>query len=141
MMDDITKQQCLCASLRKATRVITKRYDEHLKPSGLRITQYSMLANIGRNPGVTVSELANILVMDQTTVSRNLQVLNKLGYIDIQESDNDQRVRIVHISDLGKKIFDQAKLLWTKVQSEVETELGKLGFEVFLQSLSAVANK
>jgi DNA-binding MarR family transcriptional regulator len=72
---------CLCALIRKAGRILTKHYDQYLKPSGLKTTQYSMLANIAGNQGITVTELANLLLMDQSTITRNLRVLRKLDYI------------------------------------------------------------
>lgn len=140
-MKESVKTPCLCASLRKATRVITRRYDEYLKPSGLKITQYSVLANINRNPGVTVSELANLMVMDQTTMTRNLQVLEKQGYLEIKEDVNDQRAKSIFISEAGKKKFKEAQPYWEEAQLELEKNLGKLGFELFLKSLNIVVGK
>jgi MarR family transcriptional regulator, organic hydroperoxide resistance regulator len=140
-MKESVRTPCLCASLRKATRVITRRYDKHLKPSDLKITQYSVLANINRNPGVTVSELANLMVMDQTTMTRNLQVLKKQGYLDIKEGVNDQRAKSIFVSEAGKKKFEQAQPYWEEAQLELEKNLGKLGFELFLKSLNIVVGK
>ena len=136
-MDNLT-QPCLCAALRKATRVITKRYDAHLKPSGLKITQFSMLVNINRNPRITTSELAKLMVMDQTTVTRNIQLLKKKGYIYCQEEGTDLRVKQIHISESGKQMIDQAKPLWEQAQQEIENQLGNLGFDVMIRSLNSV---
>lgn len=135
---DTQASPCLCAAIRKAARVVTKQYDEHLKQSGLRITQYSILANILRNPGISVSELAKVMVMDQTTVTRNLQILKKQHYVFTRGNDDDQRIKSVFISDLGKQIFEQARPLWIKAQQEIEGNLGTLGFDVFMQSLKTV---
>lgn len=136
-MSTLPQSPCLCIALRKATRVITRQYDEYLKPSGLRITQYSMLANISRNPGITISELAKLMIMDQTTVTRNVQLLIQQGYLSAREGD-DRRVRSIHLSDLGKRTFEKAHPLWLKAQQKAERDLGKLGFDIFLQSLHTV---
>ena len=137
-MKDYAMTPCLCAALRKATRVVTKQYDKYLQPSGLKITQYSLLANARRNPGVTVSELANIMVMEQTTMTRNLKVLEKQGYLEIRESGQDKRAKAIYVSETGRKKFLQARPCWEEAQKRLERNLGKLGFDVFMQSLNTV---
>ncbi len=139
-MADASQKPCLCASLRKATRVITRRYDEHLKPSGLKLTQYSALMNITRNPGVTVTELAKIMVMDQTTMTRNIQVLAKQGFLDIGVSGADQRAKVVSLSTAGQEKIEEASPYWAKAQQEMEQEFGALGFDKLLGSLNDVLN-
>jgi len=124
---------CLCAATRRAGRVLTRRYDAHLKPSGLKVTQYSMMANIARNPGLTVSALAKLLVMDQTTVSRNLGVLEKAGYVCTKQETDDQRIRQVHLSDLGRTRLEQARPLWNQAQMEMEEALGREGLANLLE--------
>lgn len=131
---------CLCAALRKATRVITKRYEASLKPSGLKVTQYSMLINISRLMGITISELAKVMVMDQSTVTRNIQLLEKKGYVYFKEEGTDLRVKLIHISESGKQVLDQAKPLWKKAQRETENQLGTLGFDVMVRALNSVVS-
>lgn len=86
----------------------------------------------------TVSQLANVMIMDQTTVARNLQLLEKRGYIFFQEKGDDLRVKQIHISDSGQQILKKAQPLWRSAQQEMENDLGKLGLDVFLKSLNAV---
>lgn len=129
---------CLCAALRKASRSITSLYDAHLKPAGLKATQYSMLVNIARNPKVAISSLADILVMDQSTVTRNLQLLKKKGYVRIDASPDDQRVKSVALTATGQARLEASKPLWQQAQAEARLKLGKLGFDVLQQSLTAV---
>ena len=137
-MKDSMMSPCLCTALRKATRVVTKRYDTYLQPSGLKITQYSLLANASRNPGVTVSELANIMVMEQTTMTRNLKVLEKQDYLEIRENGQDKRAKSIFVSKAGQEKFLQARPYWEQAQKRLEQDLGKLGFDVFMQSLNTV---
>lgn len=135
-MDKKPSSPCLCAILRKATRVITKRYDEFLHPLGLKITQYSMLMNITRNRGITTTELAKVMLMDQTTVTRNLQLLEKKGFIFFLEEGKDLRSKQIQISQKGQKMIEQAKPLWEKAQQEIKDELGSQGFDAIISSLN-----
>lgn len=130
---------CICAVMRKAGRILTGRYDRCLKPSGLKLTQYSMLANIERNPDMSVSELAELLVMDQTTVTRNLRVLEKLGYIRLGSDKNDHRIKRIRISQAGTSKMDEARPLWKEAQSETEEILGGKNIESLLDSLRKLA--
>ena len=130
---------CLCAVMRKAARILTRRYDHYLKSGGLKITQYSMLANIARNPGISVSELAELLLMDQTTVSRNLHVLEKLGHVSLEPEQTDHRIKRVRITDSGMSKMDAARPLWLEAQQEMERVLGRQGIEGLLGSLGKLS--
>ena len=74
-------RRCACGNVRLASRAITQFYDRCLRPSGLRSTQFSLLLNIFLHDNISVGELADLLVMDQTTVSRNLEGLKEKQYI------------------------------------------------------------
>ncbi|MCB2185599.1 MAG: MarR family winged helix-turn-helix transcriptional regulator [Deltaproteobacteria bacterium] len=130
---------CLCAAVRKAGRRLTRHYDRRLEPSGLKITQFSMLANINRNPGLTVSDLAGLLVMDQTTVTRNLGVLVREGYVRLEPAETDRRVKRVYISGPGAAKLAQARPWWDQAQREVEETLGRQGAEGLLAILGKLA--
>lgn len=130
---------CLCAVTRKAGRILTRQYDEYLKPSGLKTTQFSMLANIARNPAIAVSELAKLLAMDQTTVSRNLRVLEKSGYISMEPEVSDQRIRRIQISERGVSKMIEARPLWEKAQMEMARVLGRESIETLLSIFKKVA--
>ncbi len=136
---EASRYPCLCAVIRKAGRILTRRYDEYLKPSGVKITQFSMLANIARNPSITVSELAKLLVMDQTTVSRNLHILEKSGYIYMETEMTDQRIKKIRITDTGMSKINEAKPLWEKAQLDMERVLGRQSIEDLLGSLLKIA--
>jgi DNA-binding MarR family transcriptional regulator len=125
--------------IRKTGRILTRRYDRYLKPSGLKITQFSMLANIARNPGITVSDLAELLLMDQTTVSRNLRVLEKSGYAHMEPEVTDHRIKRIRIADSGMAKMDEARPLWEKAQREMERVLGREGIEGLLAGLGKMA--
>ena len=95
-----------------------------------------MLANIKRNPGITVSKLAELLVMDQSTVTRNLRVLEKTGYIHIETDAVDHRIKRTQITDFGMSIVDEARPYWEKAQLEIERTIGRENIEELLSNLN-----
>ena len=98
-----------------------------------------MLARISGNPAITVSELAKLLAMDQTTVSRNLQVLEKSGYIRIESEPADQRIKRIQLTETGMLKMSEAKPLWDKAQMEMERVLGRESIETLLRIFKKVA--
>jgi MarR family transcriptional regulator, organic hydroperoxide resistance regulator len=126
---------CLCFLIRKAGRIATRSYDNVLKPCRLKVTQFGMLANIARHPATTVSELAELLSMDQTTVSRNLRVLEKSGYIRLERERTDHRIKRIQISDLGVSKMNEARPLWEQAQLEMQRVLGGENIDVMIKSV------
>ncbi len=137
---ETSQYPCVCAAIRKAGRILTRKYDRYLRPTGLKITQFSMLANIARNPGITVSELSRLLLMQQTTVSRNLQVLEKSHFIRLEPEATDSRVKRVRVTDMGMKRMDEARPFWKEAQQEMTQILGKKGLQALLMSLEKIAD-
>jgi len=122
-MDIEAFTNCTCFNLRKATRTVTQMYDEALKPAGLRATQMSVLAMIvGRGP-LTMTGLADQLVMDRTTLTRNLKPLIAEGLVSTVAGP-DKRQRLVQITDRGRQRFDETKPLWSEVQNRLADALG-----------------
>ena len=74
---------CACFNLRKASRVVTQHFDEILKPSGLLITQFTILVAIAMAKSGTINELAERLVMDRTTLTRNLKPMEREGWLKV----------------------------------------------------------
>ncbi len=115
---------CACFNLRKTARAITQLYDEALRPSGLRCTQFSLLIATTMLEPVTVTHLAEIVVMDRTTLARNLKPLEKMGLMGVEPGD-DQRTRIVTLTTRGKEVLSKALPLWEKAQDRVVKGLGQ----------------
>jgi DNA-binding MarR family transcriptional regulator len=115
---------CACFNLRKAARVVTQLYDKALRSTGLRTTQFTLLVGISMLGTVTVTRLAQIGVMDRTTLTRNLKPLERKGLIQITPG-KDQRTRVVTITDEGQKALVQALPLWKKAQVGVVKRLGQ----------------
>jgi len=122
---DILKcMDCACFNLRKAARAITHLYDEMLRPTGLRTTQFTLLVATKMLEPITVTRLAKIGVMDRTTLTRNLRPLEKQGLIQITLG-KDQRTRVVTLTPEGQKALARALPLWRKAQTRVIKELGQ----------------
>src|SRR5271169_2843431 len=89
---------CNCLALRQATRHVTQFYDQFISPLGLRATQYSILARLHRKGAMTINALAAALVMDRTTLGRNILPLQRDGLIEIIASPADRRRRELRLS-------------------------------------------
>lgn len=117
-------QMCACFNVRKTARVVTQLYDEALRPTGLRVTQFSLLMATKNLERVTVTRLAKMGVMDRTTLTRNLQPLEKQGLIRI-ESGEDRRERQVTLTPRGQQALAKAFPLWEKAQARVAEGFGQ----------------
>jgi len=115
---------CTAMRLRKAARRITQIYDRHLEPTGLTITQYGVLASVLAAGRVAIGALAEQLLMDPTTLTRNLQPLHRQGMVVIEPDRRDRRVRWVSISDAGRQAFESARPAWREAQSHVRKLIG-----------------
>ena len=116
--------QCMCFNLRNTARWVTHLYDEALRPTGLRATQFSLLSATNHLGTATINQLADVMVMDRTTLTRNLRPLESQGYIRIHPGQ-DRRQREVMLKPAGNKILKQAMPLWEGIQTQVVEGLGK----------------
>ncbi|WP_136525952.1 MarR family winged helix-turn-helix transcriptional regulator [Geomonas ferrireducens] len=117
---------CNCVNLRRASRAITRIYDDALQPSGLKVTQYSVLANLSRAGAVSVSALARMLTLDRTTLVRNLKALEQAGFVEGAPSP-DPRERGVSLSETGRAAVAKAQPYWLQAQQLIEEKLGAEG--------------
>ena len=130
-------RSCACYNLRRAARATTRLYDDFLRPSGLRSTQYSMLMAARLRGPVTLTKLAEMTVTERTTLTRNLNILEKKGLICI-ESGEDRRERQVSITKRGQEALREAIPLWEAAQSHIEQGLGGDRMNSLLKGLSEI---
>jgi len=126
---------CACYKMRKAARAVTKLYEEVLRPSGLRATQFSLLMATRVMGPVTVVKLAQVMVIDRTTLTRNLQILEKQGLISIKPGE-DRREREVNLTAEGMEVLTKAIPLWEEAQNRVKKGLGEERLHNLLRDLS-----
>ena len=130
---------CTCATLRKAARVITQVYDAALRPAGLKATQFTLLATLAKLGDVPLTQLAEALVLDRTTLTRNLGPLTARGLVSI-EHEKDQRVRTISLTGSGRRLFEQALPHWQKAQSRLVQDLGHERWSGFIDDLVATVD-
>ena len=123
-MSDVDPEICNCGALRQAARRVTRVYDEALAPVGLSVNQFSILARLNRVGPSTIQELAQLLVMDRSTLGHLLRPLEKRGFVKLEVSDEDRRSRRVMLTPAGKVAADKARPLWTAAQRSFESVFG-----------------
>jgi DNA-binding MarR family transcriptional regulator len=114
---------CVCNTLRMVTRVVTQLYDDVLRPSGLRVTQFSILAAIARLGEASLKQLEDALAIDQTTLTRSLSLLARDGVIE-RASHPDGRIKAMRLTSKGRRALDVARPLWAQAQGKVLRGLG-----------------
>jgi DNA-binding MarR family transcriptional regulator len=116
---------CTCGRLRRLTRRVTQIYDQFLEPSGLTIAQFGILGRvIAQGGSVSVGALADGLVMDSTTLSRNLRPLVRDGHVKLARDPADQRRQLVSLTERGKTVLREALPYWSKAQAQVASLVG-----------------
>ncbi len=118
------ESSCNCLALRQAARLVTQLYDDALAPVGLRVTQYSLLANLHRLGPTTVNDLAAVLVMDRSTLGHNLRPLEREGLVVLAVNEADRRARRLVLSRAGQAKLDEARPLWRAAQRAFEHRFG-----------------
>src|SRR5262250_162216 len=117
-------EDCNCLAVRQAARHITQFYDQLLAPSGLRTTQFSLLAKLRRRGPMTINALAAEMVMDRTTLGRNILPLERDGLIRIESAPSDRRSKQICVTRRGEKRLDAAFKGWTQAQAQFESAFG-----------------
>lgn len=126
---------CHCLNIRRASRAVTQFYEKVLEPSGLKVTQYSLLRNLDHAESVSISELAKIMRIDRTTLNRNLKPLINAGFISVQPGE-DSRSKQVLLCKAGKAALLNSKDLWCEAQVLLEKYLGEEELSNFEKQLS-----
>jgi DNA-binding MarR family transcriptional regulator len=109
---------CMGMRVRRTARVVANHYDKHLKPAGLKGTQFTLLNTIFMNPAANIGQLADILGLDRTTLNRNLKPLERKGLIR-SGSGKDPRTRTLKLTNEGTTTLQNALPYWLEAQSGV----------------------
>src|SRR5260370_23722010 len=114
---------CVCNTLRMASRAVTQLYDDDLQPSGLRVTQYSILAMIARMGEANLRQLEDTLAIAQTTLTRSLNLLERDRVIE-RVRHPDGRIKAMRLTSNCRRALETAWPLWARAQDKVLRELG-----------------
>jgi DNA-binding MarR family transcriptional regulator len=133
-------KECTGVRVRKVSRLLTRIYDECLRPLGIQETQFSMLVVVAMfgEDGATMGALASNLVIDRTTLTRNIVPLEKAGYLRVARSADDARARVILLTRAGERLIESAYPLWEEAQSKIRRALGEERFEALRSQLSDV---
>jgi DNA-binding MarR family transcriptional regulator len=118
--------ECTCMRVRQASRAISRLYDEKLRPTGLQVSQLTLLVATARfgDAGANMRKMADVLGMDRTTLTRNVRPLEKAGLLRVARDPADARARIVLLTRAGEQAIEEAFPLWEKAQKHVRSLLG-----------------
>jgi DNA-binding MarR family transcriptional regulator len=115
---------CNCLALREATRHVTQFYDQFLASSGLRSTQFSILIRLRLAGPMTINALAKSLVMDRTTLGRNILPLERDGLIEVKPVATDRRAKELRLTHAGEKRVQAGSKAWAQAQTQFEATFG-----------------
>ena len=115
---------CACLNVRRAARAVTALYDRVLAPTGLRATQITLLVALERAGPIPFTRLAEVLGMDRTTLTRNLEPLRRQGHLTLRPGP-DRRVRLATITERGRRTLTAAIPLWEQAQRRITGGLGR----------------
>jgi DNA-binding MarR family transcriptional regulator len=115
---------CHCFAVRQAGRFISQLYDQHLAACGIRSTQYAILAQLDRLGPVGVAGLAQAMVMDRTTITRNVTPLERDGLVEIAATPGDRRRKELRLTAAGRATLAAARPHWKRAQAAFEKHFG-----------------
>ena len=128
---------CLCGSFRRTARALTQRYEQALRPLGLRATQFTILQTLARAGEVSQGQLGQMLAMDSTTLTRTLGIMRRHGWI-AERRGEDQRERLLRLAKSGVTKLSAATVVWEKIQSQLREQLGGPAWENLLHLTNQV---
>ena len=135
-----TSEECNCFAMRAAARHLSQSYDRFLASSGLRTTQFSILARLKRRGPLTINALAEDMVMDRTTLGRNILPLQRDGLITIKSAASDRRAKELRLTKAGEKRLQEAFEGWSQAQARFDAAFGEkraAGLRTLLRAAAA----
>ena len=121
---DQPSMQCLCATVRRAARLLNRRYEEALRPAGVSPSQFELMMTLRTAGPVDQAKLAQFIEIDQTTLSRNLKLLLAERWIEATTNTRDARRRTYRLTKLGLAVLAEAQRYWRQAHEETERLLG-----------------
>lgn len=136
MQDDFT--QCMVLNTRMAARAVTRRADKKLRPFGVTAAQFTILTSLLSRPNRSVTELAHDIAMDRTTLSRNLDLLERKGIVRASDAEKGNG-RICALSQDGDALVDSMLPVWREWQAELREILAQPDFPSVLAALQQLS--
>lgn len=136
-------QNCVCFNLRRGARAVTQYFDALFQAYGLRATQFTLLGALAiaarQELALSITQLADLMVMDRSTLTRNLQPLERAGLVKV-ELGSDRRTRVALLTDAGRTRLAQVIEQWERGQSHFISQLGPANLNELLQQIAKVVD-
>ena len=136
MQDDFS--QCLVLNTRMAARAITRRADRKLRPFGVTAAQFTIMTSLQSRPGLSVTEMAESIAMDRTTLSRNLDLLEAKGVVASTRPSRGNG-RVCALTGEGQELVAQMLPVWRESQAELRETLVRPDFAVVVTALQQLS--
>ncbi|UZD69375.1 MarR family winged helix-turn-helix transcriptional regulator [Brucella sp. JSBI001] len=118
------RDHCLCLHTQRAARALARRFDEALRPLGLKSGQFSLLISLNRPEPPTLGSVARLLAMDRTTLTANLKPLERDGLLQVRPDEKDRRARRLVLTDKGRELLVLAVPVWDETHRDIEAAIG-----------------
>jgi len=128
---------CACQNLRRATRIVTRIYDQELRKAGLEITQFGLLTALAATGEANQKQLSAGFAMDSTTLTRTLGLLRRQGWIRVRPG-KDRRERLFRLTQAGTRQMAEAQPYWERAEQRLRRELGEAGWKSMEQTVSRI---
>jgi DNA-binding MarR family transcriptional regulator len=135
MTSNSSPLDCNCFAIRQAARFVSQMYERHLSAVGITAAQFTVIAAIGRKPGVQMAELAEQMVMDRTTLVRALKPLQRDGIVEAAQESRGSRAVGLRLTASGKDALVRASAQWRAAQEEFEAKFGEKRANALRKSL------
>jgi DNA-binding MarR family transcriptional regulator len=120
---ETTANACLATRVRQLSRIVTRVYDDAMRPLGITASQYTLLAQLAARDAITAVEIGHELDIEKSTLSRNLKRLLALGHITM-DPPAGRRGRGLHLTPKGQAILKEAFPIWQDAQKRAFTVMG-----------------
>jgi DNA-binding MarR family transcriptional regulator len=134
----LVRDNCLCLHVQRAARALARRFDVALRPLGLTNGQFSLMMSLNRPNPPGMKPVADLLAMDQTTLTAALKPLERRGWVSISRNPDDKRGRLLSLTEAGKAILSAAVPIWEKTHADVEATLVSGGADSLRADLLAL---
>jgi DNA-binding MarR family transcriptional regulator len=121
---------CSCSALRRAGRAVTQHYEARFRGSGMRATQFTVLATLAQAGPISVSKLASLLGVERTTLTRNLRPIESNGWVRSLSDESDARLRRFELTPRGRAAAAKLLPVWRRAEAEVGPLLARLGVKL-----------
>ncbi|QPB20611.1 MULTISPECIES: MarR family winged helix-turn-helix transcriptional regulator [Rhizobium] len=135
----LVRDTCLCLHVQRAARALARLFDDALRPVGLTNGQFSLMMSLNRPEPPPMGPVANVLAMDQTTLTAALKPLQRRGWVNVTQNPKDKRGRLLSLTPEGKAVLAAALPIWERTHAALEEKLPGGSGERLRSALQALA--